>query len=121
MCTLSSAVCNTKQIWNNDRCRCECREEIGKINCDKGYSRNPSNCECECDKSCNIGEYLDYKNCTCKKSIIDKLIDDCTNAIEADNDILVTLSNNTVYLSLFIVFLVLFLISTSFLIYFYWY
>ena len=22
---------------------------------------NPSNCECECDKSCNIGEYLDYK------------------------------------------------------------
>ena len=27
--------------------------------CDKGFIWNPSNCECECDKSCHIGEYLD--------------------------------------------------------------
>ena len=27
----------------------------------KGFIWNPSNCECECDKSCDIGEYLDYK------------------------------------------------------------
>ena len=25
--------------------------------CDKGFIWNPSNCECECDKSCDIGEY----------------------------------------------------------------
>ena len=24
---------------------------------------NPSKCDCECDKTCNIGEYLDYENC----------------------------------------------------------
>ena len=28
-----------------------------------GNPRYPSNCSCECDKSCDIGEYLDYKNC----------------------------------------------------------
>ena len=31
--------------------------------CDKGFIWNPSNCECECDKSCDVGEYLDYENC----------------------------------------------------------
>ena len=28
---------------------------------DKVYIWNPSDCACECDKSCRIGEYLDYK------------------------------------------------------------
>ena len=123
MCRLSNAICNKRQIWNNDRCRCECQEDlISKINCDKGYSWNPSICECECDKSCGIGEYIDYKSCTCKKSIIDKLVEECTNTIEENNnDILTNPSDNAVYFSLFIVFLVLFLISIVFLIYFYCY
>ena len=29
--------------------------------CDKGFIWNPNNCDCECDKSCHVGEYLDYK------------------------------------------------------------
>ena len=37
--------------------------------CDKGFIWNPRNCECECDKACDIGEYLDYENCKCKKKI----------------------------------------------------
>ena len=36
--------------------------------CDKGFIWNPSNCECECDKSCDVGEYLDYENGNCKKN-----------------------------------------------------
>ena len=35
-----------------------------------------------CDKSCNIGEYLDYKNCKCKKKLTDESIDECTKSIE---------------------------------------
>ena len=35
--------------------------------CDKGYIWNPSNYECECDKPCDIDEYLDYQICKCKK------------------------------------------------------
>ena len=52
--------------------------------CDKGFIWNPSNCECECDKSCNIGEYLDYKNCKCRKKIIDKLTEVCSENINGN-------------------------------------
>ena len=63
MCRLTEAVCNTKQIWNKDKCRCECKEDlINKLTCDKGYICNLSTCECECDKFCDVGQYLDYKN-----------------------------------------------------------
>ena len=33
------------------------------------------------DKSCNIGEYLDYSNCTCKKKLFDKLVEEYTESI----------------------------------------
>ena len=55
---------------------------IDKGECDKGFIWNPSNCECECNKSCNIGEYLDYSNCKCRKKLVDKLVDECTETIE---------------------------------------
>ena len=67
ICRLDKIICNSKQRWNEDRCRCEYKELIDKGVCDKGYVWNPSNCECECDKSCNIGEYLDYSSCKCRK------------------------------------------------------
>ena len=46
---------------------------------DKGYIWNPSNCKCECDKSCNINEYLDYSSCKYKRKLIDPLLEECTN------------------------------------------
>ena len=49
--------------------------------CDKGFSWNPSKCECECDRSCDVGEYLDYTNCKCRKRIIDKLVEECSKNI----------------------------------------
>ena len=64
---LKSIVCNNKQKWNKNKCRCEYKELVVKQECDKGFIWNPSNCNCECDKSCNISEYLDYKNCKCRK------------------------------------------------------
>ena len=36
---------------------------------DKGYICNPSNSECEYDKSCDIGEYLDYEYYKCRKKV----------------------------------------------------
>ena len=48
VCRLTSAVCNNRQIWNEDKCRCECREGlVDKGICDKGYIWNPSNCACD--------------------------------------------------------------------------
>ena len=38
VCKLNSSVCNNKQIWNDDNCRCDCNEDFAVIiNCDKGY------------------------------------------------------------------------------------
>ena len=79
---LESSVCNNKKQWNDDKCRCECKELIDKGVCDKGFIWNPSNCECECDKSCDIGEYLDYENCKCRKKLVDKLVQECTENVE---------------------------------------
>ena len=54
-CILDASVCNNEQRWNEDKCRCECREElIDKERCDKGLVWNASNCNCEFDKSCDI-------------------------------------------------------------------
>ena len=67
-CRLDPGVCNNKQRWNKDKCRCECRGELsGKERCDKGFIWNPSDCNCEYDKSCDIREYLDCKDCECRR------------------------------------------------------
>ena len=70
VCKLNSLVCNNKQIWNDDTCRCDCNEDFaGIINCAKGYTWNPSTCECQCDMWCKQDQYLDHKNCVCKNKL----------------------------------------------------
>ena len=59
-CKLDVSVCNNKQRWNDDKYRWKSKELIDKVVCDEEYIWNPSNCECECDKSCDVGEYLHY-------------------------------------------------------------
>ena len=86
-CRLDASVCNNKQRWNDDKCRCECKELIDKPKCDKGFIWNPSNCECECDKSYDISKYLDYKNCKCRKTLVDELVErssteECTENVD---------------------------------------
>ena len=84
VCILDAIDCNNKQRWNNDKCRCECKELVDKGVYDKGYIWNPSNCECKCDKSCDVGEYLDYEKCKCRKRLVDKLADECTANIDEE-------------------------------------
>ena len=71
-----------KQRWNEDKCICECKGLIDKGICDKGFIWNLSNCECECDKSCDVREYLDYKNCKCRNMLVDKLLKKCRENID---------------------------------------
>ena len=78
ICRLDKIIGNIKQRRNEDKCRCECKELIDKDECNKGFIWNSSNCECECDKSCSIGEYLDYSNCKCRKKLLDPLVEECT-------------------------------------------
>ena len=48
--------------------------------CDKGFIWNPSHCEC--DKSCDVGEYLDYENCKSRKRLVNKLVDECNETVD---------------------------------------
>ena len=90
VCRLMSAICNNKQEWNKNKCRCECKEDlIDKKTCDRGYMWNPSTCSCEFDKYCETGQYLDYKNCVCRKRITDDLIKQCTSIVD------MVIENNT--------------------------
>ena len=50
--------------------------------------------ECKCDKSCDFGEYLDYENCKCRKRLIDKLVDECTETVEEVKLAIITLAEN---------------------------
>ena len=81
-CRLDATVCNNRQRRNDDKCRCECKELIDKGVCDKGFIWNPSNCACEGDKPCDVGGYLDYENCKCRKKLVDNLAEECTENVE---------------------------------------
>ena len=84
-CRLDAIICNDKQSWNKNKCRCECKELIHKGVCNKDFILNPSNREYECNKSCGLIEYLDYKSCICKKRLVNKFVDECNEAIDEVN------------------------------------
>ena len=122
VCKLNSSVCNNKQIWNDDTCRCDCNEDFaGVLSCDKGYTWNSSTCESQCDTLCKPSQYLDHKNCVCKNKLIGRLISECTSVINEtmiNNKDNITNNNNT-YLILFIVFLIGFIVFLIGFIYYY--
>ena len=62
--------------------------------CYKGFIWNPRNCKCEYDKSCDVGEYLDYGNCNSRKKLVDKLVDECIEAVEEVKLAKITLAGN---------------------------
>ena len=126
VCRLNSSVCNNKQIWNGDTCRCDCNEDFaGVVGCDKGYVWNSSTCECQCDKWCKQGQYLDYKNCICNNKLIGRIIEEWTSVINETmiNNNKDNITNNT-YLILFIMILIgfiVFLIGFTYYHYYYYY
>ena len=90
---------------------------IDKGICSKRFIWSPSNCECECDKSCDVGEYLDYTNCKCRKKLVGKLVEECSKNIDEKklhpnkmiynstlNDYEKIYSSCTAYLVLFVIF-----------------
>ena len=38
------------------------------------YMCNPCTCDCKCNKTCKIDEYLDIENCSCQKYLFGKLV-----------------------------------------------
>ena len=105
---------------------CECKELIDKGVCNKEFIWNPSNCDSECDESCDTGEYLDYSNCKCRKELVDKLVEEFTENIDEveianENENKNKYSSSTLYIVLFsIVFTINVGIGTYF-VYSHWY
>ena len=126
---LDKIIFNSKQRWNEDKCRCNCKELIDKGACNKGFIWNPGNCECECDESCNVGECLDYSDCKCKKKLANRLIDECIETIEETKIFNITVENKNyyectsciVYIVFMIVAFTIFIAITVYLIYYNWY
>ena len=97
--------------------------------CDNRFTWNPSTCECECDKSCDVGEYSDYGNCKCRKKLIDKLVEKCKENVDGNEMIYNTTLNDyekvckscTIYIVLLIIFFITSINISSVFIYFHWY
>ena len=62
---------------------------------------------------CDVGKYLDYENCKCRKKLVDKLVDECTETVEEVKLAKITLAEDenshkcsfcTVYTVLFWIF-----------------
>ena len=112
---LDAGIFDKKQRWNIDKNRCEYKELIDKGRTDNGFIWNPSICKCDCNKSCNIGQYLEYKNCKCRKNLTDKLVEECSEDIDGNGIIHNATSNDngkvckscTVYIVLLTVTLII--------------
>ena len=97
--------------------------------CDKVFIWNLSNYECECDKLCDVGEYLDYKNCKCRKRLVDELVEECNENIDGNKMIYNATLNYygeicnscTVYIVLLVTFFIVSISISSVFIYFHWY
>ena len=51
-------------------------------------------CSWCCKKACDVGEYLNYENCRCRKKLVDKLVDECTETVEEVKLAKITLAEN---------------------------
>ena len=107
-CRLTASAYNKKQRWNKHKCKCECKELIGKGGCDERFIWNTGHCECHCDKPSDVQEYLDYENCKCRKKLAGKIVEECSENIDKNDMISVTLNGYrsvcnccTTYIALF--------------------
>ena len=60
--------------------------------CGERFIGNPSNSECECDKSCNIVEHLDYEKSKCRMKLADKSVEERFENVKEVNLAKVTLA-----------------------------
>ena len=90
---------------------------------------NPSHCGCGRDKSYDLGQYLDYKNCKCRKKLVGELVQKCIKGIDGNDmiynetvhDYKKKCSPCTIYIVLFAIFLIISINIFSVFIFFHWY
>ena len=76
-----------------------------------------------------IWEYLDYENCKCRKNLVDKLVEECSENIDGNEMIYNTTLNDyekvcnycTIYIVIFVIFFIISISISSAFIHFHWY
>ena len=108
VCRLDPIVCNNKQEWNKEICRCEC---LVDKKCDNNFVWNPSNCKCEYKKK---AAHLLTEEC-------EEIINNRTVPIKKYNKTVSTKEDNSCkpYVTSSILFLLLTVVLTVLFIYFY--
>ena len=86
VCRLDPIICNNKENWNKDKCRCECKKIVHK-KCNKTFAWNPSNCKCEYKKKAT---HLLPEEC-------EEIIDNKTVSTEKHNKTLLVKSTIKLY------------------------
>ena len=97
--------------------------------CDKRFIWNPSNCECEYDKSCDVEEYLDYKICKCREKSVHRLAAEGSENIDGNkmiyngtlNDYEIINNSCIVNIILLVGFFIISISISSVFVYFHWY
>ena len=81
--------------------------------------------EWECDKLCDVGEYLDYANCKSRKRLTDKLVEECSKNIDKKelhsnkmNDYEKIYNSFSAYIALLVIFFIISICISSVFIYF---
>ena len=78
----------------------------------------------------DVGEYINYENCKCKKKLVDKLFEECTETVEevkiaginlAENENKHKCSSCTLYIVLFSITVTIKVEIATYFVYFHWY
>ena len=80
---------------------------------DDKFIWNPRICEYEFDKSCDVGKYLNYKNCKCRNRLIDKLVEEYSEEeiLNTTNTISITDKNSCLIYIILLIIMCLILLS----------
>ena len=74
---------------------------------------------------CDIGEYLDYENCKCRKKLVDKLFEKCTENVKEANINEITRNNCKsscpIYVVIIAIVFTIWIGIGTYFVYFHWY
>ena len=92
-CDFDGRKCNSRKKRN--KYQCDCKKHIRHRTCKEDHVWNPRKCACECDKDCEIGEYL--KDCECMKSLVDDAVVTCDEAKDIPRSVVILPSDGINY------------------------
>ena len=102
-CESNGWKCKSREKWKKDKHECKDKKLIKHRTCEEEYAWSPSTCACECDKDCEIGEYL--KDCEFVESLVDDLVVTCDDVENTPESAVISPINGRNYWLLAVVIL----------------